>query len=299
MRTPYSQDVLAVPGDAQQSFGEQFEARPGTFRIGIKVLNTKSVKAAHRDPNKIVLVAARHLTREIRAEADMESGRIKPHLTPNNYVLVGATRASGIEATFNNLLTAAKVRKPLRVDCIMAIELVFSLPKRSGVDSRAYFNDCLTWAQIEFEPGVVFSAIVHLDEACPHMHVLIAPIVNGHMQGGKLAGYRAAFNRRANHFHATVAKRYGLARPKEKLQLGAEQRTTYASKLIDVIVNNPLLINEDTAVRKALTKLIATDPVILGIVLNLPPPDGNSTAQKCPLGDDAGDLPSEIGATTY
>jgi hypothetical protein len=251
---------------------EHFEPQPGTFRIGVKSLNVRSVLAAHGKPQQVLAVAARHLMREIPSEKNAASGRILPHLSFKNYVLVGASDAAGIVAYANQLMSEAGVKLPVRKDCVMGIELVFSLPATTSVDIEAYFQAALAWAREEFSPAPVISAVVHLDEQHPHMHVLVLPLIGTAMQGGKVLGFKTALRRRLRDFHLGVAKQFGLAEPIAKPSLSKAEREIYARALVDYLAACLPAQNDNMAVSKELLKLIVRAPYSLGRALDIPLP---------------------------
>ena len=58
----------------------------------------------------------------------------------------------------------------------------------------------------------ILSAIVHNDEAAPHCHVILLPLVDGRMRGSELMGNRIKIMAMQGDFQAKVGQRYGLAR---------------------------------------------------------------------------------------
>jgi len=249
---------------------EDFEPRPGTFRIGLKSLNINSVAAAKGNPSRVLLAAGRHLAREIPAEKDSACGRIRPHLSCNNYVLAGPPDAEGIASLAAQLMGEAGVLFPVRKDCIMGIEVVFSLPATTSVDIRAYFEAALAWTREEFAPAPIISAVVHLDEPHPHMHVLVLPLIDGSMQGGKVAGYKATFNRRKRDFYLNVAKDFGLDEPVAKPLFGKAQRQAYAAKVVEMLVAFLPASGNKTLARDELLHLVSRSPFSLGRALGVP-----------------------------
>ncbi len=85
-----------------------------------QVLRCKKLKGPY-----ILRDAARHNLREIQAELGANS-HIDPSKTPRNVVLEGAPMAAGVVATATKFLQL--VKKPLRRDAVMGLEIVASLP---------------------------------------------------------------------------------------------------------------------------------------------------------------------------
>lgn len=261
---------------------EDYAPEPGTFRIGFKSLNIRSVAAAFGNIQRVLLVAARHLMRAIPAEKDAAGGRIRPHLLCNNYVLAGPAEADNVREHANQLMVDAGVQLPLRSDCIMGLELVFSLHATTTVDLRAYFTACLKWVTDEFSPAPVISAVVHLDEQHPHLHVIVLPLVGSSMQGGKVMGYQGTFRRRQRDFYLRVAKPFGLAEPVAKMALNKVEREDYANLVVDRLLACLLAQEMQAPVRKELLKLIAPHPYSLGRALGVPL--RKSTKDRIPAG---------------
>jgi hypothetical protein len=157
----------------------------------------------------IITTAARHNRREIQAELGAV-GRIDPRRTHLNQTLVGAVDAAGVGQVAKDMMQAAGVDK-LRKDAVMGIECVFSLPPDHRLDDTAYFADCATWAERYFAGAEILSADIHRDEAAPHCHVLILPLVDGHMVGSDLFGGRPKLVAMNKHFNQSVAMNYGLS----------------------------------------------------------------------------------------
>ena len=153
----------------------------------------------------IVLAAARHNLREIQAELGA-GGTIDPTRMHMNVVVHGPGNAADVAALAKARMQAAGVGK-LRKDAVQAIELVFSLPPCTGVDTRHYFADCLAWAGARFGADNILSAVAHHDEAAPHMHVLLLPLVGNKMAGSELVGNRRTLTDMQAAFHSAVASR--------------------------------------------------------------------------------------------
>lgn len=163
-----------------------------------------------RGPRK-VLIASRHNKRALQAESGaarhIDAGR--SHL---NLCLHGPATPDAVAALARDLMAKCGITRH-RAKGIVALELLFSLPRATEIDHANYFPECVKWAAANFG-GIdnVLSADVHLDEAAPHMHVLILPLVNGRMNGSDLFGNRQRLLDLQDGFHAAVSGRYGLSK---------------------------------------------------------------------------------------
>lgn len=176
--------------------------------------------------NGIITVAARHNKREIQAEMGA-TGSIDPTHSHLNYVIAGpAAAAAGVGQLAKDLMTAAGVTKT-RKDAVMGLEIVFSLPHGHTIDDRGYFEDCTEWASRYFG-GHVLSSDVHKDEANDHCHVLLLPLIDGRMDGGRVVGNKQKLIEMQKHFHNGVAQRYGLSKAAAKLTGAAKQLASKA-----------------------------------------------------------------------
>jgi hypothetical protein len=131
-----------------------------------------------------LLHAARHNLRQTQEERGCRAN-INPVLTINNHVLAGPSKAEDVIVNARLLKEKYVVsKKKLRKDHVQALEFVISLPITSSIDAQQYFPAALAWFTKCFGFEMVLSAVVHHDEAAPHMHVLILPVANGTYKGG-------------------------------------------------------------------------------------------------------------------
>lgn len=170
-------------------------------------------------PN-IITSAARHNKREIQAEIGASS-RIDATRSNLNQSLGGPLDAAGVGQLAKDLMAAAGVVK-IRKDAVMGLECVFSLPPGHSLDDVAYFGDCAAWAGEYFAGAQILSVDIHRDEAAPHCHALILPLVDGRMVGSDLLGGKQKLAAMVRQFHADVASRYGLGRAPKRLRTMAE-----------------------------------------------------------------------------
>ncbi|WP_308922787.1 plasmid recombination protein [Janthinobacterium sp. J1-1] len=218
----------------------------------------------------IIEVAARHNCREIVAELGAKSdGRIDPTRVSLNRVLRGHGTAAAVASEAQALMDAAGI-KVMRKDAVRALEIIFSLPSDSPIDHDCFFNESAQWAGQYFAAPVI-SAIVHNDEAAPHCHVLLLPLVNGRMVGSDLMGGRAKLQAMQADFYGQIGQRYGLARQTAQKRPSAATRQQAIDSAFDVLEANSGL---SAAVLLALLTphLGNPAPLLLALGLTMPTP---------------------------
>jgi hypothetical protein len=178
----------------------------------------------------IIVAAARHNRRTIQAEVGA-SASIDPTRSRLNQTLQGPPTPEGVALLAGQRLRDAGIGK-LRKDAVMALEIVFSLPSDSGLDDQRYFEDCAAWAGQKFGgQDNILSVDVHRDEAAPHCHVLLLPLIDGRMKGSDLMGNRRKLLEVQQDFHNAVAGRYGLKKAPKRLAGASKQQA--ASAVLD------------------------------------------------------------------
>ncbi|WP_167761486.1 plasmid recombination protein [Duganella callida] len=245
--------------------------------LRLKSLNTRSVRGV-TSPKNIVRVAAMHNLREIQAElgASAASG-INPARMHLNYQLRGPATADEVAGLALVLLDNAGVTT-LRRDACMALELVVSLPAAAAIDHREYFTAAITWADAYFNVPIL-SAAVHLDEAAPHCHILLLPLVAGRMQGGALAGGPAKIRAMLADFQQQVAQRFGLTYQPRAKRLSKPSRDAAGRMVLDTIRARPERLSEP-AMRDALIAALGTQAETLLALLGLSMPATKAKAKS-------------------
>lgn len=148
--------------------------------------SAKSIGMSRRNGRKpqTLLVAARHNLRELQADSGAHEG-IASDRSHLNVVLHGPNKAADIVACAESIKTKCSVpKRKLRKDHVQALEFVVSVRAGSNINPMAYFKTSVDWFADVFGVEMLLSAVVHFDEAAPHLHVLILPIKDGEYQGG-------------------------------------------------------------------------------------------------------------------
>lgn len=184
------------------------------------IYKVKSIGQSTRGNRKpcTLLGAARHNLRKINAELGPGS-TIEHSRSVLNVVLLGPETPEGINDLLKiNTKNAGIDMSTLRRDYVQAVEIMISLNSNLSVEYLAFFSACATWASLHFGDENVLSAIVHFDEAKPHIHILISPIVRGKVAGSSLIN-RGSLMRQRQAFQEHVAEKYGLQLPPARLTL--------------------------------------------------------------------------------
>lgn len=169
----------------------------------------------------IVRAAAAHNKRAIQAELGAGSS-ICAARSILNECLAGPSQPEQVAQRARSMMEASAAI-PRRKDAVRAIEFVVSLAPDHGIDDRALFVDAVAWLGARFGGADnILSADIHRDEAAPHLHVLLLPLIGGKMQGSDAMGGRAKLAALHADFHAQVATPYGLKRAPARLQGNAK-----------------------------------------------------------------------------
>ena len=211
----------------------------------VQVLEIERLK----DSNKLLLAAGHNLRKDGRDPVHIDSTR--SHL---NVILCGEDTVAGIVQYSAELM--AEVLKPPRKDFVRWLEVVVSLPHGSGIDEAAFFKEVVVWTGGFFEVPIL-SAIVHYDEAAPHIHLLLLPLFQGRMIGSSLFKPNRYLVRH-NDFHAKVGRKYGLRLPAPKKYHSAAVRAVAADSV--VVKMKAVIKNLEPAFWDAIRATLKADP---------------------------------------
>lgn len=188
-----------------------------------------------------------------------------------NYSLVGDDTAVNIANYARLQMFKAGIEKP-RKNGVMAVEIIFSLPPSwHNRDTKPFFLDCYQWVLRNFD-GELLGFDVHADEAAPHAHAIILPIINGKMQGNKMKGNTSNLRRLNNLFHMEVAQQYGLSKSEFK-RLTSLQKRSIEQCVLSHLKQDSVI---ESSIYSCVRDNIRNDPipyaVALGIELKIPKP---------------------------
>lgn len=80
---------------------------------------------------------------------------------------------------------------------------------RSRGDIQAYFTEAVAFMEEKIGRGNIFSAVVHMDEKTPHLHLCFTPITkDGRLSAKEILGNRAQLSQWQDEFHAHMSKAF-------------------------------------------------------------------------------------------
>lgn len=148
---------------------------------------------------------------------------IDPERTPQNFHLIQP--GGRYRAIANRQIEEAGCRT--RKDSVLLMEaLVTASPEylagKSEQELRRYFERAVEFMKTKQEPSTFVSAVVHMDEANPHMHLLFVPLTQEKRLSAKeIAGDRKKMVRWQDEFWAYMVKEYpALQRGESALSTG-------------------------------------------------------------------------------
>ena len=80
---------------------------------------------------------------------------------------------------------------------------------RSKKEVQAYFTEAVAFMEKKVGRGNIFSAVVHMDEKTPHLHLCFTPITeDGRLSAKEILGNRAQLSQWQDEFHAHMKKAF-------------------------------------------------------------------------------------------
>jgi hypothetical protein len=210
----------------------------------------------------------KHNFRQIPRELG-ENRHIDPTRCKLNQTLIGGSDPSSMVKEVAAKIVAATGKK-LRRNGVLALEYLISLRANTTVDINGYFPEVVEWLE-DYLGCPIISAVVHLDEASPHMHVIVLPLRNGRMMGSELVGYKGDLAAlKQNHFKS-VGQRFGLQMLES---IPRFKRYEISRKVVNALVASKDLLDQPM-IRTALQNVIQHNPhelmSVLGIKLSFEP----------------------------
>ena len=187
-----------------------------------------------------------------------------------NCVLVGGTDPDQMVRNTEAKIIGSTGKK-LRRNGVLALEYLVSLRAGTTINTQEYFPAVVEWLE-EYLGCPIISAVVHLDEANPHMHVLVLPLRNGRMMGSELVGYKGDLAALKQSHYKCVGQRFGLQMLES---IPRYKRYEISRQVVQAICSSRDLLDQPM-IRSALTNVIQINPhelmSMLGIKLSFDTP---------------------------
>ena len=136
----------------------------------------------------------------------------------------------------NKRLATLTLKRKIRSDAILMNSFVIGsdgefFKGMRAWEQRAYFEDCARFFMEKYGYENMLSAVVHVDETTPHMHLNFVPINDGRLSSKSLFD-RQKLAQLQTELWEQVGKKYGLQRGKENSQAKHITAAEHKAKVI-------------------------------------------------------------------
>ena len=151
--------------------------------------------------------------------------------TRNNYNIIKRQRS--YTQFINDKIEALDLPTKVRKDAVLMCSFVVGSDREffgrlSPSEQQQFFVDCTRFFAERYGEDNIISAVVHMDETTPHLHLNLIPIADGRLCAKTLFDRKELQNLQTD-FHSVVGKKWNLQRGKEGSQ--AKHLDTAAYKL--------------------------------------------------------------------
>ena len=154
----------------------------------------------------------------------------------------------------NDRIKAAGCR--IRKDSTMFVDtLIPASPEffegRNKKEIKAFFAEAVDFMERKIGKGNIFSAVVHMDEKTPHLHLCFTPITeDGRLSAKEILGNRAQLSKWQDEFHAHMKKQFPILKRGESALV--TRRKHIPTWLFKQSVN---LVKQQKAIEKAISEV--------------------------------------------
>ena len=140
--------------------------------------------------------------------------------TRNNYNIVKRQRS--YTQFINDKIEALDLPTKVRKDAVLMCSFVVGSDRQffvslSEEEQRQFFVDCTRFFAERYGEDNIISAVVHMDETTPHLHLNLIPIADGRLCAKQLFDRKELQNLQTD-FYSAVGKKWNLQRGKEGSQ---------------------------------------------------------------------------------
>ena len=185
----------------------------------------------------------------------------------------------------NGRLSELDLKRKIRSDAILMNSFIVTSDGEFFMglhpwEQREFFRDCAEFFSRKYRSENMISAIVHMDETTPHMHLNFIPINEGRLSSKSLFD-RQKLAHLQTELHESIGRKWGLQRGKEGSQAKHLSTAEFkAKKIIESAEQREREIDEQTERKKAelddLTQTVET----VADAQNKPVPKKRKDAEK-------------------
>lgn len=168
----------------------------------------------------------------------------------------------------NGRLSELELKRKIRSDAILMNSFIVTSDGEffKGLhpwEQQEFFRDCAEFFSDKYGEENIISAVVHMDETTPHMHLNFIPVNEGRLSSKSLFD-RQKLAQLQTELHESVGKKWGLQRGKEGSQAKHLSTAEFkAKKIIESAEQREREINEQTEKKRAdLDELTQTVQVV-------------------------------------
>ena len=150
----------------------------------------------------------------------VDNPQIDPTRTKNNYHII--KRQQSYTQFINDRIAALDLPTKVRKDAVLMCSFVVGSDRQffgnlSEEEQQQFFVDCTRFFAERYGEDNVISAVVHMDETTPHLHLNLIPIADRRLSAKTLFD-RKALQALQTDFHSAVGKKWNLQRGREGSQ---------------------------------------------------------------------------------
>ena len=149
-----------------------------------------------------------------------DNPQINPTRTRENYNIIKRQRS--YTQFINDKIAALDLPTKVRKDAVLMCSFVVGsdrefFGKLSPQEQQQFFVDCARFFAERYGEDNIISAVVHMDETTPHLHLNLIPIADGRLSAKTLFD-RKSLQALQTDIHSVVGKKWNLQRGREGSQ---------------------------------------------------------------------------------
>ena len=176
--------------------------------------------------------------------------------TRNNYNIIKRQRS--YTQFINDKIEALDLPTKVRKDAVLMCSFVVGSDREffgrlSPSEQQQFFINCTRFFAERYGEDNIISAVVHMDETTPHLHLNLIPIANGRVCAKQLFDRKELQNLQTD-FYSVVGKKWNLQRGKEGSQAKHLDTAAYKLKKISEAADQAELRADEAESRRALAE---------------------------------------------